>query len=435
MDLQAAYAELGLSRPADEATVKAAWRRLASQWHPDRNPSQQAVRRMQRINHAFEQIRAAGFAAPPGAASASPAPAPAGASARAASGASGSASTGASGQAAGSAAGRASAGGSTEAPAAPPTAGRRSRAQAGAEAAGGHRQGQAHTGADEGEAPTAAAPARLVQRKLKLTLEEAALGCTRSLSGRFTARCGACEGRGHQVRLGSDCPDCAGSGRQRAAGWFGLFAAAAASSTPCEACAGTGQQRLACPACEGSGQLPPQAWRLTVRIPPGVRAGDELSVSSPPPRDGRAAVQLALSITLAPHPLFTLADDGTLHGQVPVDGFSWLGERTVAVPTLDGLQPLTLRREQRVYRLPGRGFPVARRGARGDAVVEVLPVFPDHFSDDQQLLLDQLIATMRPTPGPVGPGAAAGRLRPGQSPRLAEWQRLLAAWQRQRPAG
>lgn len=403
MDLQAAYAELGLSRPADEATVKAAWRRLASQWHPDRNPSQQAVRRMQRINHAFEQIRSAGFAAPQGASSASPAPAPAGASA--------------------------------SAPAQPPSAARRSRAPAGAEDPGRHRQGQAHMGADGDEAPpaAAAAPARLVQRKLKLTLEEAALGCTRTLSGRFTARCGACEGQGHQVRLGSDCPDCAGSGRQRAAGWFGLFAAAATSSTPCEACAGTGQQRLACPECEGSGQLPPQAWRLTVRIPPGVRAGDELSVSSPPPRDGRAAVQLALSITLAPHPLFTLAEDGTLHGQVPVDGFSWLGERTVAVPTLDGLQPLTLRREQRVYRLPGRGFPVARRGARGDAVVEVLPVFPDHFSDDQQLLLDQLIATMRPTPGPAG--AAAGRLRPGQSPRLGEWQRLLAAWQRQRPAG
>jgi len=62
--MTSAYAELGLPDAATEREVRAAWRRLASQWHPDRNPSAEAVGRMQRINYAFNALRDAGFAPP-----------------------------------------------------------------------------------------------------------------------------------------------------------------------------------------------------------------------------------------------------------------------------------------------------------------------------------------------------------------------------------
>ena len=61
MVIENAYAELGLAPGAGEAEVKAAWRRLVSQWHPDRNKTASALSRMQRINTAYEQIRLAGF--------------------------------------------------------------------------------------------------------------------------------------------------------------------------------------------------------------------------------------------------------------------------------------------------------------------------------------------------------------------------------------
>ena len=64
MGTENAFAELGLAPDATEREVKAAWRRLASQWHPDRNDSAGAVAKMQRINQAFEEIRRAGFSAP-----------------------------------------------------------------------------------------------------------------------------------------------------------------------------------------------------------------------------------------------------------------------------------------------------------------------------------------------------------------------------------
>jgi molecular chaperone DnaJ len=57
LNVDECYSELGLSAQASDAEVKAAWRRLAARWHPDRNASPQALRKIQRINRAIEEIR------------------------------------------------------------------------------------------------------------------------------------------------------------------------------------------------------------------------------------------------------------------------------------------------------------------------------------------------------------------------------------------
>lgn len=59
MDVADCYRELGVAPGASDAEVKAAWRRLAAHWHPDRNPSPQALQKIQRINRALEGIRRA----------------------------------------------------------------------------------------------------------------------------------------------------------------------------------------------------------------------------------------------------------------------------------------------------------------------------------------------------------------------------------------
>ena len=63
-DIDSAFVELGLTPDATEREVKAAWRRLVSQWHPDRNSSAAALVKMQRLNRAVEAIRQAGFRQP-----------------------------------------------------------------------------------------------------------------------------------------------------------------------------------------------------------------------------------------------------------------------------------------------------------------------------------------------------------------------------------
>ncbi|WP_088285301.1 DnaJ C-terminal domain-containing protein [Ideonella sp. A 288] len=366
MKTDTAYAELGLAPGASEREVKAAWRRLVSRWHPDRNASAHAVRRMQRINQALEAIRRAGFAeddgaAPPDAPDEPPArPAP------------------------------------DEAPAAGAAsgAGRRPRAEArgqdsdgaGPEAPRAEARTESADPEQEGDAP---GPGRVLLRKLKLTLEEAATGCTKSLRGRFTLQCAACSGLGHRV-LGGHCAPCGGSGAVRQSGWYGLFGGTA---TECGACHGSGMAREACSDCGGSGSLGTRAYKLDVRLPHGVRDGDLLHVDARRAGAGDALRGIDLRVELQPHERFQLDDDGTLRCTMPVDGFAWVAQRTIDVPTLTGLHALRLRRDVSCHRLKGEGFPVQRRGPRGDLLVTVVPSFPERFSADQDILLDQLIAT------------------------------------------
>ncbi len=271
--------------------------------------------------------------------------------------------------------------------------------------------------ATEAQAPDAPGPSRPpIHRKLKLTLEEAAAGCVKVLHGRVTAVCATCAGAGHQV-LGGHCERCGGSGALSKRSFFGWLGTA----VECEACLGGGIARQVCGACEGSGKAPAHKYRISVRIPPGVRSGDLLHVDSRRSRSERPPADLEIRIELAAHAFFRLDDAAAVHCEVPVDGFAWIGERTVTVPTLAGPQPLPLRRDTLAYRLPGEGFPLARKGPRGDLWITVQPVFPAPLSGDQQILLDQLMAT--------------GSRADGQpvDERLREWNRGLKAWARNLP--
>ena len=332
-----AFAELGLPTDASEKEVKAAWRRLVSQWHPDRNDSATAVTKIQRINQAFEAIRRA--RQQPEAASA-PAPAPPAAAAPA------------------------------EAERAAPPA------------------------ADPGP------PRPPIRRKLKLTLEEAAAGCIRPLRGKFTETCTGCDGAGHQM-LGGNCSACGGSGAlQQRSGWFGWPSV----RIECEACLGGGIARRVCPTCEGSCKCD-ISYEVQVRIPHGVRDGDLLHVDAR--RAGNAPADLEIQVQIARHAMFQLDEDGTVRCELPVNGFAWIANRAVQVPTLAGPQTLQLNRDLQTYRLAGQGFPKERRGARGDQIVTIVPVFPKQFSTDQDILLDQLIATSTgtATPRPAKPAS------------------------------
>ena len=357
-----AFAELGLATDASESEVKAAWRRLVSQWHPDRNGSAGAVAKMQRINQAFEEIRRAGFRAAPETSAAD-----------------------------------ADAHDAAPASATDPGAGfdePDSGPTAFSEEAGTGRQ------------------RRPIHRKVKLTLEEAAAGCIKVLRGKITETCQVCAGAGHQM-LGGNCVRCGGSGAVPKRSFFGWPTGLA----ECEACLGGGIARQPCAACKSTGKTAARSYQAKVRIPHGVRHGDLLHVDGRRLRPQRLPADLEIRVELLDHAFFELDDDGTLRCEVPVDGFAWIAGRQVEVPTLTGLQHLPLSRGRLSYCLKGQGFPVERRGARGDQWVTVVPVFPERLSTDQQILLDQLCATTS------GAGASV-------DDRLQGWQRGLRAWER-----
>lgn len=250
--------------------------------------------------------------------------------------------------------------------------------------------------------------ARAIHRKLKLTLEEAAAGCTRQLRGRITGACLACDGAGYRV-LGGHCKQCHGSGAVRRPIWFGW----GGTPSECEACHGGGIARQACAACSGAGQAEPADYEVSVRIPAGVRDGDLLRVDCRRIRSKASLGDLKIRIEVQAHPSLQLEEDGTIRCEMPVDGFAWIGNRQVDVPTVDGLQSLRLDRDRLVYRLKGKGFPIERRGRPGDQLVTVDPVFPKVLNTDQEILLDQLIASTS------GSDANDG------DERLRAWNRML----------
>lgn len=262
----------------------------------------------------------------------------------------------------------------------------------------------------EPQAPEASAPPRPPHvRKVRLSLDDACLGCTRTVRGRFNQTCSACHGSGQQT-LTSQCPSCKGSGKVRKPVLFGW----SWTEETCAACEGDGHGRAPCERCEGTG-TETVSYRRRVRFPSGTRHGQVLSV--PAARHGDLDVDLELHVELEPHPLFTLGDDLVLRCDMPVNGYAWLTGSWVDVPTPDGLQHMRLNRDALAYRLAGKGFPLEPNGPRGDFVVRVTPAFPP-LDAHQQSLLDQLIEANTE-------GARADPAHP-----LADWAKRLARFQR-----
>jgi molecular chaperone DnaJ len=227
---------------------------------------------------------------------------------------------------------------------------------------------------------------RTVARQVRLTLEEAALGCIKTLSGAVVDPCGVCSGTG--TLKPQACAACEGQGKVRASLWFGWYG----PGTACAACEGSGTLRPACPGCEGSGKTEVARYRMSVRMPPGVRGGDTLQ-AHPDRVAAGVKVVLDIRVELLPHERLALDEDGSIRCELPVDGFRWIANRSVEVPTLQGPKRMSLRSGQVMYRLLGKGFPVNRKGERADQIVIIVPRFPAELSPKQERLLDQLAAT------------------------------------------
>jgi len=258
-------------------------------------------------------------------------------------------------------------------------------------------------------------PIRTIDCDVQLTLEEALAGCIKLIRGTLVENCARCDGSGYRTLAGA-CVECEGLGAVRQRLWFGWYG----TSTQCSACGGDGHARQACDACDGRGKQPPFEYSIRVRVPHGVRDGDLLHVGGRRHASGHPLVELNLRVEVLAHALFGLDPDGTIRCTVPVNGFAWMANRAIDIPTMTGLQRLQLTRDQLSYRLTGQGFPVERRGPRGDQMVTLQPVFPGRLGPDQEILVDQLIAT------PWHPDDSH------LAARLDEWRRAQHAWEQAR---
>jgi molecular chaperone DnaJ len=222
---------------------------------------------------------------------------------------------------------------------------------------------------------------------MEITLEEAYAGKAAEVRIPTSVTCETCSGTG--AKPGSKpkvCPHCGGAGKIRhAQGFFTL-------ERTCSGCQGRGQViEDPCKSCSGSGRVTRERT-LSVNIPAGVEDGTRIRLAG----EGEAGLRggppgdLYIFLSLASHDLFQ-RDGADLHCRVPVSMVTAALGGEFEVPTIEGAKSRVKipagTQSGRRFRLQGKGMPVLRSRQTGDMYVQVVVETPQNLTKKQRELL------------------------------------------------
>ncbi|MDR1945666.1 MAG: molecular chaperone DnaJ [Desulfovibrio sp.] len=226
---------------------------------------------------------------------------------------------------------------------------------------------------------------------LTVSFRQAAKGDNIAIKIPRNTTCPECKGtRAAQGSAPERCRQCGGSGQVRhSQGFFQI-------SVPCPLCRGLGESvSNPCPRCRATGQIQ-EVRELSVRIPAGVDSGNRLRIRG----EGEGGLNGGPPGDL--YVVVTVEDDGTFtrEGQnlFVTQEISFvraaLGDK-LEVPTLDDPVALEIPRGTQsgdMFRIRGRGLPYPGRNATGDLLVEVKVLIPKHLNERQEAILREFAA-------------------------------------------
>lgn len=265
------------------------------------------------------------------------------------------------------------------------------------------------TGGSRGRRPRAQRGADL-QTEIVLAFEEAVFGTTKSIPLDKHETCQMCRGTG--VEPGSEpatCPRCNGTGEIRRShqSIFGSFV----NVSICDQCGGVGRVILTpCTQCQGEGYTA-VGKQIEVEIPAGIDDGTRMRLTGqgdPPDhrQGGGVPGDLYVNLRVRPHDFFR-RNGYDLQLDVPITvAQAALGEE-LEIPTLEGAVTLKVppgTQFGKVIRVKGQGVPHVRDHRRGDLQVRLLVVVPTDLSSEQRELLNQLDASFKQSEHTSGKG-------------------------------
>ncbi|MEP6900181.1 MAG: molecular chaperone DnaJ [Actinomycetota bacterium] len=241
---------------------------------------------------------------------------------------------------------------------------------------GGSRRSAAQRGAD-------------LRYDMEITLEEAALGKDEKLRIPRLEKCEECDGRGAEKGTEPEtCITCQGSGQTRyQQGFFSVM-------RTCPNCSGKGKIiKSPCKNCRGAGRIEKEKT-LELKIPAGVETGSRLRVTG----EGEAGVSggptgdLYVVLHVEEHETFE-RQGANLYSAAPVTFAQAALGAEIKVKTLDGEEDLKIpagTQTGTVFRLKSQGMPVLGGRGRGDLFVAVTLITPKTLTKEQRKLLEQL---------------------------------------------
>ncbi|HVP68103.1 MAG TPA: molecular chaperone DnaJ [Anaeromyxobacteraceae bacterium] len=240
-----------------------------------------------------------------------------------------------------------------------------------------------------GRRPRARSRGADLRYHLEIAFEEAAFGSTARIEIPRPLVCETCHGSG--AKPGTQpktCPTCRGTGEIRLT--QGFFAIA----RTCHHCNGEGRIVVdRCATCGGAGGVTEKA-QVEVKVPAGVDTGTRLKLrgeGEPAPSPSGEPGDLYVVVQVREHPIFQRQDTEVIC-EVPISVAQAALGAVVEVPTLEGPHKLKIpagTQPGKTFKLKGKGIPSLGGGGRGDQHIQIQVEIPTHLSKEQRELLER----------------------------------------------
>jgi len=223
---------------------------------------------------------------------------------------------------------------------------------------------------------------------VEITLEEAATGIEKTIEVPRHEACETCDGNGCAPGTSPvTCTNCHGAGQVRfSQGFFSI-------SRPCPRCGGRGASiESPCSGCSGSGRFLTRR-KLTVKVPAGTDTGLRLKVSG----EGEGGIRggppgdLYIFLAVRPHEIFDRDGDDIIC-EVPISFIQAALGAEIEVPTLSGKARMKVpagTQTHKIFRLRGKGLPNLRGHGGGDLFARVVVETPTKLNARQKELLEE----------------------------------------------